>query len=49
MAYKLNMLPGNYSRLEGGAFPKNPRRIVEIAKILNIDLNWLFGINNKDA
>lgn len=46
MALKLNMQTPNYSRLEGGAFPKDPRRIVEIARILKVDLNWLFGFND---
>ncbi len=43
MAVKLNMQTPNYSRLEGGAFPKDPRRIVEIARALEVDINWLFG------
>ncbi len=45
MAEKLDMMRPNYSRLEGGAFPKNPRKIVEIAEALNVDINWLFGFN----
>ncbi len=43
IAAKLNMQRSNYSRLEAGAFPKDPRKIVQIAQTLNVDLNWLFG------
>ena len=49
MANKLDMFSANYSRLEGGAFPKDPRRIVQIAKALSVDLNWLFGFNSTDT
>ena len=49
MAAKLNMQRSNYSRLEAGAFPKDPRKIVQIAESLNVDLNWLFGINNENT
>jgi Uncharacterized protein conserved in bacteria len=45
MAQKLKMQRPNYSRLESGAFPKDPRKIVEIAKALGVDINWLFGFN----
>ncbi len=48
MADKLNMRQSNYSRLENGAFPKEPRRIREIAKILGADLNWLFGLDTAE-
>ena len=36
------------STLEGGKFPRDHDRIVAIAKALQTDLNYLFGLTDED-
>lgn len=48
LAKMLNMHRAHISRLEAGAFPKDPRRIVELAKVLDVSLDWLFGIDKNN-
>jgi transcriptional regulator with XRE-family HTH domain len=44
----LNIHASQYSTLEGGAFPRDPRRIVALAKALKVDINYLFGFETGD-
>jgi len=40
---KIGMQVQTVSRLESGVFPRDPERLVLIADILHVSLDWLFG------
>ena len=40
---KLGMTRTSVSRMEAGVFPNDPIRIVKIAEVLHVSLDWLFG------
>lgn len=42
-AYKLGITPSAVSRMEAGVLPNDPERLVKIADILHVSLDWLFG------